>query len=136
MTDYRATTSDLPEATRAPRRRVPSLNVTVTATAADTVVTVAGEIDLAVSESLRRSLETELQPGPAALIADLTEVSFCDSSGFTALVQIRAQAEDAGIPFILVTRERALLRPLALLGLDAVFNVHPTLDSARDALAR
>ena len=136
MTDYRATTSDLPEAPRAPRRRVPSLSVSVTATGADTVVIVAGEIDLAVSESLRRGLEEELRLGPPALIADLTEVSFCDSSGFTALVQIRGQAEDAGIPFILVTRERALLRPLALLGLDSVFNVHPTLDSARDALTR
>lgn len=135
MTDYQATTSDL-QATRVPRRRVPSLAVTVTATDADTVVTVAGEIDLAVAESLRHSLEEELRLGPSALIADLTGVSFCDSSGFTALIQILAEAQDAGIPFILVTRERALLRPLALLGLDAVFIVHPTLASAREELTR
>jgi anti-sigma B factor antagonist len=136
LTDYRSTASDLPETAGAPRRRVSPFAVAVTATDADTVVTVAGEIDLTVSESLRRSMEEELRLGPAALIADLTEVSFCDSSGFTALVQVRAQAEEAGILFILVTRERALLRPLALLGLDSVFNVHPTLDSARDALTR
>ncbi|WP_410659425.1 STAS domain-containing protein [Amycolatopsis sp. lyj-112] len=112
------------------------LDVSVTTTDADTVVTVAGEIDLAVSERLRQCLEEELRFKPAALIADLSEVSFCDSSGFTALVQTRAKAEETNTPFILVTQERALLRPLALLGLDAVFNVHPTVDSARDALTR
>ncbi|WP_037306179.1 STAS domain-containing protein [Amycolatopsis orientalis] len=110
------------------------LDISVTASDTDTVVTVSGEIDLAVSDSLRRSLEEELRFTPAALIADLSKVTFCDSSGFTAFVQIRAKAEEAGVPFILVTQERALLRPMSLLGLDAVFNVHPTLDSARDAL--
>ncbi|MBB5857428.1 STAS domain-containing protein [Amycolatopsis umgeniensis] len=130
MTDYRAPASD------PPRRFVSPLDISVTASGADTVVTVSGEIDLAVSDRLRRALEEELRFTPAALVADLSAVTFCDSSGFTALVQIRAKAEEAGIPFILVTQERALLRPMSLLGLDAVFNVHPTLDSARDALTR
>lgn len=112
------------------------LDVSVTATDADTVVAVSGEIDLAVSERLRQSMEEELRFRPSALIADLSEVSFCDSSGFTALVQTRAKAEETATPFILVTQERALLRPMALLGLDAVFTVHPTVDSARDALTR
>ncbi|MFC9255678.1 STAS domain-containing protein [Amycolatopsis thailandensis] len=133
MTDYRAPASDPP---RQARRFVSSLAISVTTSSADTVVTVSGEIDLAVSDSLRKALEEELQFTPAALIADLSAVTFCDSSGFTALVQIRGKAETAGVPFILVTQERALLRPMSLLGLDAVFTVHPTLDSARDALTR
>ncbi len=133
MTDYRAPASDPP---RSPRRFVSPLDVSVTASGTDTVVTVSGEIDLAVSDGLRRTLEDELRFTPVALIADLSAVTFCDSSGFTALVQIRAKAEEASVPFILVTQERALLRPMSLLGLDAVFNVHPTLDSARDALSR
>ncbi len=132
MTDYRAPASDPP---RSSQRFVSSLEVSVTASDKDTVVTVSGEIDLGVADGVRQSLDDELRFGPAALIADLSEVSFCDSSGFTALVQIRAKAEEAGIPFILVTQERALLRPMSLLGLDAVFNVHPTIASARDALA-
>ncbi|WP_244199871.1 anti-sigma factor antagonist [Amycolatopsis thailandensis] len=133
LTDYRAPASDPP---RQARRFVSSLAISVTTSSADTVVTVSGEIDLAVSDSLRKALEEELQFTPAALIADLSAVTFCDSSGFTALVQIRGKAETAGVPFILVTQERALLRPMSLLGLDAVFTVHPTLDSARDALTR
>ncbi len=131
MTDHRAPAAYPPRTTR---RFVSPLDISVTASDTDTVVTVSGEIDLAVSDSLRRSLEEELRFTPAALIADLSKVTFCDSSGFTAFVQIRAKAEEAGVPFILVTQERALLRPMSLLGLDAVFNVHPTLDSARDAL--
>ncbi|UMP03548.1 STAS domain-containing protein [Amycolatopsis sp. EV170708-02-1] len=112
------------------------LDISITASATDTVVTVSGEIDLSVSHDLRRALDEELRFKPALLIADLSAVTFCDSSGFTVFVQIRAEAEEAGVPFILVTQERALLRPMALLGLDAVFNVHPTLDSARDVLTR
>ena len=113
-----------------------SLDISITASADDTVVAVSGEIDLGVSDDLRRALDEELQFKPSALIADLSAVSFCDSSGFTVLVQIRAKAEEAGVPFIMVTQERALLRPMSLLGLDSVFTVHPTLDSARDVLAR
>lgn len=112
------------------------LDISITASATDTVVTVAGEIDLGVSDDLRRALDDELRFKPPVLIADLSAVTFCDSSGFTVFVQIRAKAEDAGVPFILVTQERALLRPMSLLGLDAVFIVHPTLDSARDVLTR
>ncbi|MFC3453839.1 STAS domain-containing protein [Amycolatopsis speibonae] len=133
MTDYRAPASDPP---RSARRFVSPLNISITTSATETVVTVSGEIDLAVSDGLRQALEEELRFTPAALIADLSAVSFCDSSGFTALVQIRAKAEESGVPFIMVTQERALLRPMSLLGLDSVFTVHPTLDSARDALAR
>ncbi|MBE1577894.1 STAS domain-containing protein [Amycolatopsis roodepoortensis] len=133
MTDYRAPTS---YPARSTRRFVSSLDISITASAEDTVVTVCGEIDLGVSDDLRRALDEELRFQPSALIADLSAVSFCDSSGFTVLVQIRAKAEEAGVPFILVTQERALLRPMALLGLDAVFTVHPTLDSARDMLTR
>ncbi|MFD5249378.1 STAS domain-containing protein [Amycolatopsis sp. NPDC058340] len=112
------------------------LDISITASATDTVVTVSGEIDLGVSDDLRRALDEELRFKPASLIADLSAVTFCDSSGFTVFVQIRAKAEEAGVPFILVTQERALLRPMSLLGLDAVFTVHPTLDSARDVLTR
>lgn len=133
MTDYRAPAS---YAARSTRRFVSPLDIAITASADDTVVAVSGEIDLGVSDDLRRALDEELGFKPSALIADLSAVSFCDSSGFTVLVQIRAKAEEAGVPFIMVTQERALLRPMALLGLDAVFTVHPTLDSARDMLTR
>ncbi|AIG77512.1 Hypothetical protein AJAP_23295 [Amycolatopsis japonica] len=131
MTDYRAPASDPPRPTR---RFVSPLDISITASATDTVVTVSGEIDLGVSDDLRKALDEELRFKPSVLIADLSAVTFCDSSGFTVFVQTRAKAEEAGVPFILVTQERALLRPMSLLGLDAVLTVHPTLDSARDVL--
>ncbi|KFZ78970.1 anti-anti-sigma factor [Amycolatopsis sp. MJM2582] len=131
MTDYRAPASHPPRPTR---RFVSPLDISITASATDTVVTVSGEIDLGVSDDLRKALDEELRFKPSVLIADLSAVTFCDSSGFTVFVQTRAKAEEAGVPFILVTQERALLRPMSLLGLDAVLTVHPTLDSARDVL--
>ena len=98
------------------------------------ILNFAKQVTNGASDDLRKALDEELRFKPSVLIADLSAVTFCDSSGFTVFVQTRAKAEEAGVPFILVTQERALLRPRSLLGLDAVLTVHPTLDSARDVL--
>ncbi len=107
------------------------LSVTVTAEEPLTVVTVAGDVDLAVTAHLRAGFDRALEGGPRALVADFSAVPFCDSSGLTALVETHKRAEAAGAAFVVVTRQRALLRPLSLLGLDSVLTVRPTLEEAR-----
>ncbi|MDT8912510.1 STAS domain-containing protein [Amycolatopsis sp. PS_44_ISF1] len=137
MLSERATvTEDLktPSTTGAGRRWHPAIAVTVTATSGATVVKVSGEIDAAVSGELRERLSVELDVGPEALIAELAEVPFCDSSGLAVLLDTRTRAEESGVPFRIVTEQRALLRPISLLHLDAVLEVHPTLESALESL--
>ncbi len=112
-----------------------SLTFTVTATAADTVVAVTGEIDRSCSDELLARLGDELTVGAIALIADLRAVPFCACCGLSALLDIRARATGEDVPFVLVTEQRALLRPIALLNLGAVLPVWPTLTAARLVLS-
>ncbi|WP_326836161.1 STAS domain-containing protein [Amycolatopsis rhabdoformis] len=121
---------------RAPgARRLPALDITTATGSGATVVTAAGEIDTAVSDSLRDALAAALEARPEVLVADLSEVPFCDSSGLSALIDIRGRAIEAGTAFRIVTRQRGLLRPISLLHLDTVLEIHPTLDSATGTAA-
>ncbi|WP_239154939.1 STAS domain-containing protein [Amycolatopsis sp. FDAARGOS 1241] len=118
---------------RTPRlRRLPSLDITAMSGSGTTIVTAAGEIDTAVSDALRDQLATELEARPKVLVADLSEVPFCDSSGLSALIDIRNRAGEAGVVFRIVTQQRGLLRPITLLHLDSVLEIHPTLEAATE----
>ncbi|MET7995214.1 STAS domain-containing protein [Amycolatopsis sp. NPDC005232] len=111
-------------------RRLPTLHITTTTAAGTTVVTAAGEIDTAVSDALRDELVAALEARPDVLVVDLSEVPFCDSSGLSVLIDVRGRATEAGIPFRIVTQQRGLLRPIGLLHLDSVLEIHPSLDAA------
>jgi anti-sigma B factor antagonist len=62
-------------------------------------VRVSGELDLATAPALREHLANALSRCGAALVVDLTDVTFCDSSGLGALVAThrRAQLLDRGL---------------------------------------
>jgi anti-anti-sigma factor len=105
----------------------------VTSTDTETLLSGAGEIDSAASEDLRTRLTTAVGAGRPVLL-DLSDVTFCDSSGLTALVHGHSTAEAAGTPFVIVTTQRAILRPIALLGLADLLRIHPDLAAARAAL--
>ncbi|WIX75838.1 STAS domain-containing protein [Amycolatopsis carbonis] len=111
-------------------RRLPTLDISTTTAAGTTVVTAAGEIDTAVSDALRARLVAALEGRPGVLVVDLSEVPFCDSSGLSVLIDVRGRATEAGIPFRIVTQQRGLLRPIELLHLDSVLEIHPSLESA------
>jgi anti-sigma B factor antagonist len=99
-----------------------------------TVLEVAGEIDAAVSGELRDRLAAAVEAG-APVIVDFSGVTFCDSTGLTALIHAHRAAEAAGTRFVLVTEQRAVLRPITLLGLADVLEIHPDVEAARAALA-
>ena len=88
----------------------PTFAVAVTSTDRETLLSGAGEIDSAVSEDLRTRLTTAVEAGKPVLL-DLSAVTFCDSSGLTALIHGHTTAEAAGTEFVLVTAQRAILRP-------------------------
>jgi anti-sigma B factor antagonist len=111
-------------------RRLPTLDITTTTAGGTAVVTAAGEIDTAVSGALRDQLVTAMEARPDVLVVDLSAVPFCDSSGLSVLIDVRGRATEAGIPFRIVTQQRGLLRPIGLLHLDSVLEIHPTLETA------
>jgi len=87
------------------------------------VLAVCGEVDSCTSQLLRDRLLEHLRPTCRQLVVDLTEVSFFGAAGLTVLLAVREAAETAGIRMCLVARTHVVLRPLAITGLDDVFDV-------------
>ncbi|MGK4584106.1 anti-sigma factor antagonist [Kitasatospora sp. HPMI-4] len=102
------------------------------------VVHVAGELDIATAEQLRQQVSGVLaRRGPRArVIADLSELDFCDACGASALIDAYRTARRHGGRFCLVVPEGRVLRLLRLTGLDRLLPVFPTVhDAARAAVA-
>ncbi|WP_116201251.1 STAS domain-containing protein [Amycolatopsis circi] len=103
---------------------------TLTRTARSTVVTLEGELEVADVPRLRRIMSGELGLRPVTLLVDLTEVPFCSARVLEFLAEQAKAARDAGVRFAAVAHQRAVLRPLALLGLDRTLPVVRSLDDA------
>jgi stage II sporulation protein AA (anti-sigma F factor antagonist) len=83
-----------------------------------TVVALAGELDLAAVEALRRAIGDVA--GTAGVILDLEKATFVDSSGLRELLAARAACEAAGVPLVLAAPSPQLLRLLDLTGTDGM----------------
>jgi anti-anti-sigma factor len=109
--------------------------LTVTTTHDSTVVAATGDLDGAVADHLLARLADELGMRPQALLVDLTRVSFCSARVLRVLLTTSADAHAAGIPCVLVSDQRAVRRPIAVLGLDHLLQVQGSLAAAREWLA-
>jgi anti-sigma B factor antagonist len=105
-------------------------SVTTRTTGAGPVLTVRGELDVATAPQLRaRIAELTLSAGQL-LVVDLEEVTFCDSSGISALIAARNVAEAAEAAVALVAVPARLTRTFALTGLAGFFPTYPTAEHA------
>lgn len=86
------------------------------------VIEVSGEFDLAVVDEFLEVARGGLSGAPA-LILDLREVSFIDSTGLGALVLLRNEAGAATKRLRLDNLPRPVTRLLALTGLQDAFEV-------------
>lgn len=109
------------------------MTTTVAAHDGATVLTVAGEVDLATAPALENAIDAILAGKPAALIIDLTAVSFLASAGMAALVAAHQRAGE-GTTIAVVAEGPATSRQLKMTSLDQVFALHTTLDDALAAL--
>jgi anti-sigma B factor antagonist len=96
-------------------------DIEMTAEAGDVVAHLAGELDLSVrSDVVERVMGAlaEQRPAPDRLVVDLGEVSFCDSSGLGALLDIQRIAGDSGVSLALRAVPPAVDRLLELTDVD------------------
>ena len=84
------------------------------------VLTLGGELDLAAVPVLQERLDDAMR-GKAAVIIDLSRVSFIDSAGLGLLVRAERQLRDSGVQLVLVRGPRAVRRVFALTRLDSHF---------------
>ncbi len=90
------------------------------------VVTLPGEIDVTIADSVREELLAVLDQGAALLIADLSKTEFCDSAGVSALVQTYRRASASGNPMRLVVGTPAVQRVLSITGVDRLVDIFPS----------
>lgn len=94
-----------------------------------TVLTVDGVVDLATSPPLEELLGQLVAEGPAALILDLTTVSFLASVGLRILAETHESLGGVG-KFAVVASGPATARPIQLTKLDDFLVLYPTVNDA------
>jgi len=94
------------------------------------VITLPEEIDISNSEQVREELLSLLNRGPAVLIVDMAETTFCDSAGVNALVRAHKRATANGAEIRLVVASLGVQRVLAITGVDRLIPVYPSLTAS------
>jgi anti-sigma B factor antagonist len=91
------------------------------------VITLPEEIDISNSDQVRDELLALLNRGPAVLIVDMAETTFCDSAGVNALVRAHKRATANGAEIRLVVASLGVQRVLAITGVDRLIPVYPSM---------
>lgn len=86
-----------------------------------------GELDLAAAAAMRRRVESV---AATALVIDLRDVTFIDSSALRELLHARQNVEEAGGRMVLAGVPASVRRLLDLTGTAAMFETAPTRASA------
>jgi anti-sigma B factor antagonist len=95
----------------------PELTIAVQHSPAETVVSLAGEIDLSTAQRLSTVVSELLADPPARVVLDMAGVTFCDSQGLGTLVVLSRKASLAQSCLVLTNVADFLLRVLDITGL-------------------
>jgi anti-sigma B factor antagonist len=90
------------------------------------VVTLPAEIDTTNADQVRESLLGVVNQGAASLVADLSQTTFCDSTGVSALVRTFKRATASGGGMRLVVSSPAVHRVLSITGVDHLMPFYPS----------
>ncbi len=93
------------------------------------VVSVAGEVDVATAPDLRSRLDEAVDRG-GLVITDLLGVTFIDSTALGVLIGSLKRAQASGGELRLVVADTRILKIFEITGLTNLFTIFPTLDAA------
>jgi anti-anti-sigma factor len=93
-------------------------NVLTNRDASTLVVVPRGEIDLATVDLVREAVESEHEPRQAVVL-DLREVGFMDTSGLRYVLELTARASQEGFRVRLVRGPKVVQRVFEVSGLEA-----------------
>lgn len=85
-----------------------------------TVVTVAGDVDLAAADTLWSVLDEYVRPG-TDVVVDCSKIAFLDSMGLRTLIRAQHKADASGTRLTLASPSEAVLRVLQLAGVADLF---------------
>ena len=87
------------------------------------VIYLAGELDLASAPDLQACLDEVLASGTEPIIVDVDELSFCDSTGISALVRGVNRARRGGRQLTLRKPRPGIRRVLEITGVTSVIEI-------------
>lgn len=96
------------------------------------IVDIAGDIDMATSPSLRKTLLEALKKVPR-LVVNLREVRYVDSSGIASLVEVLKEARDKNKRLTLFGLNSTVREALQLTRLTKIFEIFETEEEALQA---
>src|SRR3954465_12682459 len=85
------------------------------------LVAVRGDLDLHTAPELREALSRAIDEGRNRLVVDLTETSYMDSSGLTALVVPPKRLRKRGGQLVVVNVDPSIGRTFEITGLHLLF---------------
>jgi anti-anti-sigma factor len=91
---------------------------------------IVGDLDMGTVHAAHAALERAIEAGPPVLVVDLSGVAFCDSAGLNLLLQVRLEAEAAGVALRLAGLPAAVARVFELTGAYTVFSVYASAEEA------
>ena len=94
------------------------------------VVSLAGEHDLYTAPTVQEELRSMIAAGARAIVVDLTETSFLDSTMLYVLLSARSELRDGG-RLLLVTND-ATERVFEIAGIDRFFDFYPSRHAAEE----
>jgi anti-sigma B factor antagonist len=107
--------------------------VTVEGSGSLQALAVAGELDQSTAPQLRAAL-TETLDAPGAVLVDLGECGFIDSTGLSLLVETKRHLAEDGRRFAVCCADPDVARLLELTGIDRAVGLFATRDEAVAAL--
>jgi anti-anti-sigma factor len=108
---------------------IPSFGIQVIRNGGATRIAPAGELDIATTPALEQAIAEATDAPGAALVLDLRELTFMDSTGLRTLAQTNARAEDEGFTLSIVRGSSQIERVLEISGLGALL---PLIDAPPD----
>jgi anti-sigma B factor antagonist len=110
--------------------QVPEISFPVEVVEGVLVVTAPEEIDITNAAELRAAVSEAVGSGSALVIVDMSRTRFCDSAGLNVLVASDRQARAEGGEVRLVIVAEAIVRVVALTGVDRVIPIYESVDKA------
>ena len=97
-----------------------------------TIIDVTGDIDMATSPGLRKTLLESLKKTPR-LVVNMREVRYVDSSGIASLVEVLREARNKEKRLVLFGLNAAVRDVLQLTRLARIFEIRETEEEALQA---
>jgi len=93
-------------------------------------LSVSGEVDMAVASTLLDAIVTAGQTGPAAdLVVDLSQVTFLDSSGISALIEAQRRLAASDVELRVSNASPFVTKVFAVSGVDRVLGGSPAVSA-------